>query len=844
MHTSIGKLSIYFSLLPQHYNIPLSSTTTQYTMDDDGMIMNLVVSDGPRKLSAREKAAKLKKSGLSFAQRKALREQETAKKDQEHWKKTQGGGNATTLEDRLKRRDQEKTQVRQKPYEKPEQKSFEKKSFEKKPYEKKSYDKPSVLPSVVAETDDEKFQRLMEGGPRPEKEKWVPQRNFRNRRDMEKAGKAGKSDDTAAATKHHDRDVIGTREDGSLIRRMREKTGARGGIKGTYVSSIFSEKKEDRIAGEDVQMEDEEEEVDDANAESSNAALKDSTTFSGLGCSQRLVDALVSMELAKPTKIQRGTIPRLIQRERDLFVQAQTGSGKTLAFVLPVLERIMSCEDVSRESGLFAVILTPTRELTTQIYSVLETLCRKACPWIVPGIVIGGEKKKSEKARIRKGVNILVATPGRLADHFDNTEALDLSQVRWVVLDEGDRLMELGFEETITKILRTIEWKSVLRGVDYLKEIPKNLKPLPSRRVTVLCSATMKGGVTELGKSTLKDADWVSNDSVEDALAETSVETFSAPSQLVQEWVVVPAKLRLVTLLGALRGDILQSSEKSNNTKVIVFLSCSDSVDFHFDVLSRDGSQINKMETAKTAPLLLEDVPTSVYKLHGSLSQQARTATLASFAKNSTSSILLCTDVASRGLDLPKITHVIEYDPPFSIEDHLHRVGRTARAGQDGRALLFLLPGAEEGYIEKLKVSQQMKKTTYENILAAGFGGKGWDFAATNYHLDVERWVLGDETALDRARRGFTSHIRAYATHIAAEKDMFNVRMLHLGHLAKSFALREAPGKLGKKKDPEKIKVNKDGSLDETQARKKMLDRSRKHVYNSGENAMGGYVLD
>ncbi|KAG5359272.1 ATP-dependent RNA helicase DBP7 [Yarrowia sp. C11] len=802
-------------------------------MEDDGMMLNLVVADGPRQLSAREKAAKLKKSGLTFAQRKALREEE--KKNA--WKKEQGG-TATTIEDRMKRREQDKPPVRQKPYDKP----AERKPAEKKSYEK-AYDKiasrPVAFSKPVEETDEEKYQRLMEGGKRPEKERWVPQRNFRNRRDMEKAAKSSQE---GGAQKHHDRDVIGTREDGTLIRRMREKTGAKGGIKGTYVSSIFSEKKEDRLAGEDVQMEEEEEE-EDTNAESSNAALKDSTTFAGLGCSQRLVDALVSMELAKPTKIQRGTIPRLIQRERDLFVQAQTGSGKTLAFVLPVLERIMSCDDVNRESGLFAVILTPTRELTTQIYSVLETLCRKACPWIVPGIVIGGEKKKSEKARIRKGVNILVATPGRLADHFDNTEALDLSQVRWVVLDEGDRLMELGFEETITKILRTIEWKSVLRGENYLKEIPKNLKALPSRRVTVLCSATMKGGVTELGKSTLKDADWVSNDSVEDALAETSVETFSAPSQLVQEWVVVPAKLRLVTLLGALRGDILQSSEKTN-TKVIVFLSCSDSVDFHFDVLSRDGSQINKMDTAKTAPLLLEDKSTSVYKLHGSLSQQARTATLASFAKNSTPSILLCTDVASRGLDLPKITHVIEYDPPFSIEDHLHRVGRTARAGHDGRALLFLLPGAEEGYVEKLKQSQQMKKTTYENILAAGFGGKGWDFAATNYHLDVERWVLGDETALDRARRGFTSHIRAYATHIAAEKDMFNVRMLHLGHLAKSFALREAPGKLGKKKDPEKIKVNKDGSLDETQARKKMLDRSRKHVYNSGESAMGGYVLE
>lgn len=785
------------------------------------MMLNLVVSDGPRQLTAREKNAKLKKSGLSWAQRKALKDDE--KKNA--WKKDQGGS-ATTLEDRLKRK--EKPIKQKTPYEKPQ------------PTKGVHPDRQALLQNngpSRPETDDEKFQRLMEGGKRPDKEKWVPQRNFRNRRDEEK-----KKSDDSDKPKHHDRDVLGTREDGTLIRRMREKSGAKGGIKGTYVSSIFSEKKEDRIESEDVKMEEAEEET---NAESSNAALKDSTTFAGLGCSQRLVDGLVSMELAKPTKIQRATIPRLIQRERDLFVQAQTGSGKTLAFVLPILERIMSCDDIARESGMFAVILTPTRELTTQIYSVLETLCRKACPWIVPGIVIGGEKKKSEKARIRKGVNILVATPGRLADHFDNTEALDLSQVRWVVLDEGDRLMELGFEETITKILRTIEYKSVLRGVDYLKDIPANLKKLPSRRVTVLCSATMKGGVTELGKSTLKDADWVSSESVEDALAEDTVEQFSAPSQLVQEWVVVPAKLRLVTLLGALRGySQPPSDEKKMVSKIIVFLSCSDSVDFHFDVISRDGTQINKMETAKTAPLLLDDVSTSVYKLHGSLSQQARTATLASFAKNTTSSILLCTDVASRGLDLPKISHVIEYDPPFSIEDHLHRVGRTARAGHDGRALLFLLPGAEEGYIEKLKVSQTMKKTTYENILAAGFGGKGWDFAATNYHLDVERWVLGDETALDRARRGFTSHVRAYATHIAAEKELFNVRMLHLGHLAKSFALREAPGKLGKKKDPEKVKVNKDGSLDETQARKKMLDRSRKHVYNSGESAMGGYVLD
>lgn len=758
------------------------------------MMLNMAVDEPPRRAAP---AKALKKGGGSWHQRRAaleeLKKQKFLEKD-----------GKPSLDDRM---------GRNKPYTKPDTRA--------KPYDRQ--DEPPVRP-VRPETDEEKYQRIMDGTKKAETN-WKPQRNFRVRN--ERDGEAKKPRKPREPRLN---------EDGTPMKpRVREKSGAGGGIKGTYVSSIFSEKKEDRVVEEIEEEEEEEPEV-----ESSNAALKDASTFAGLGINERLVEALLTMNLSKPTKIQRATLPRLIQRESDLFVQAQTGSGKTLAFVLPVLARIMSCPKVTRESGLFAVILTPTRELTNQIYSVLETLCRKACPWVVPGIVIGGEKKKSEKARIRKGVNVLVATPGRLADHFDNTEALDLSQVRWVVLDEGDRLMELGFEETITKILRTIEYKSVLRGENYLQDIPADLKGLPTRRTTVLCSATMKGGVQELGKTTLKDADWVSTESVPDVhdLAENTVEKHSAPAQLIQEYALVPAKLRLVTLMGALR-----AAGKVDHAKVIVFMSCSDSVDYHFDVMTREGEFVGKLETAKTAPVL-RDEPTQVYKLHGSLSQQARTATLASFTKNDAKmSILLCTDVASRGLDLPMISNVVEYDPPFSVEDHLHRVGRTARAGQEGRALLFLLPGPEEGYVEKLKQSQNMRKTTYENILAAGFGGKGWDFAATNYHLDIERWLLGDEDALDKARRGFTSHIRAYATHVAAEREMFNVRLLHLGHLAKSFGLREAPGKLGKKKDPEIVKVHKDGSLDEEQAKRKMIGRARRHVTRGGEEAMGGYQL-
>lgn len=142
------------------------------------------------------------------------------------------------------------------------------------------------------------------------------------------------------------------------------------------------------------------------------------------------------------------------------------------------------------------MILAPTRELSKQISTVLDGLLT-CCHWIVGGIVIGGEKKKSEKARLRKGLNILVATPGRLADHLDNTEVLDVSNVRWLVLDEGDRLVELGFEKDIQKIVSVLNLRSK-------KAHEKPVPGLPGRRTTVLCSATIKADVDQL-KSMYRD---------------------------------------------------------------------------------------------------------------------------------------------------------------------------------------------------------------------------------------------------------------------------------------------------------------------------------------------------
>jgi ATP-dependent RNA helicase DDX31/DBP7 len=485
---------------------------------------------------------------------------------------------------------------------------------------------------------------------------------------------------------------------------------------------------------------------------------------------------------------------------------------------------------VHRDSGLFAIVLAPTRELCKQISVVLENLLRCAT-WLVCGTVIGGEKKKSEKARLRKGLNILVATPGRLVDHLDNTQVLDVSNVRWLVLDEGDRLMDMGFEEELHGIVQKLD----------ARQRPCQVPGVPTRRTTILCSATLKMNVQRLGEISLKDAVHIKADPEdEDEKARNAnkdeEESFRVPAQLKQSYAVVAAKLRLVSLTAYLKRTFIR---KGSVMKAIVFVSCADEVDFLFEVFSRkhgerghkkdddgddeneseENGEVKKEKEKERADLSPHGTiapgsafsnpanPVTLHRLHGSLPQHIRTFTLNSFANSKTASVMVCTDVAARGLDLPNVDLVIEYDPAFSADDHTHRIGRTARLGRDGRALIFLQPGCEENYVDILKRGYRdggkaLTRTDATEILKRGFGrstessSKNWEEKATDWQMDVERWALENPEYLEMARRAFQSHVRAYATHIAAERSMFNIKELHLGHLAKSFALRDRPGKI------------------------------------------------
>ncbi|EEB05567.1 ATP-dependent RNA helicase Dbp7 [Schizosaccharomyces japonicus yFS275] len=572
---------------------------------------------------------------------------------------------------------------------------------------------------------------------------------------------------------------------------------------------------------------------------SSSAALQAPTnaplttsTFAGVQLDEVLVNHLrEKMNITAPTAVQKASLPVLLDKaDHDVFVEAETGSGKTLSYLLPIVQRMLGLPEEmhKRTAGVFAVIIAPTRELCQQIYNVVTALVNnKKAFWIVPCNVIGGEKKKSEKARIRKGTNILIGTPGRLADHLENTEALDVSNVRWVVLDEGDRLMDMGFEETITKILTTLDTQSSFSAQKL---------SIPSRKVNILCSATMQGSLAQLKEKQFKDALYVkaaaednSTDEGESQLSAVgSNDKSMAPAQLVQQYMVVPPKLRLVSLAAMLKRYVRL------NTRIVVFFSCADSVDFHFEVfksaMNLDGDDDNEPDSddgerrfvrrdADAPKVRVKEVEQHaaqakrihqnalVYRLHGSLSQPVRTATLNQFAsmKSKQPKILLCTDVAARGLDLPSVDYVIQYDAPFSTDDYVHRVGRTARAGHQGTAELFLL-ASETDYVDLLK------KTVHANIVEAPAGVSGnlqqafrragerkqqWQDNATEWQLDVEKWVLKSERHHELAKKAFSSHVRAYATHLSGERSIFNMRSLHLGHIAKSFALREAPGKMG-----------------------------------------------
>ena len=546
----------------------------------------------------------------------------------------------------------------------------------------------------------------------------------------------------------------------------------------------------------------------------SNAPLTDSSTFTGLGLNPLIATHLeTKMNISKPTSIQRASLLALLSSgdpssRRDAFIQSQTGSGKTLSYLLPILHDLLPLSAnsyIDRSIGTLAIIIAPTRELAKQISDVLDVLLKlrlrslDAAPddeenndtrltrWLVSGLLTGGATRGHEKARLRKGIPILVATPGRLLDHLQNTSSFNASKCRWLVLDEADRLMELGFADTIRGILSCLEGsrKLALQGTKGGQSMDVRDWDWSVRRRTILCSATISEDVQVLAGTALQnpiiikaaevDLPGPATDATDGAASSATDPKFTPPSQLLQKYIIVPLKLRLVTLIALLR-YLLSQSDNRGSFKIIVFLSCVDSVDFHWRLLGgstlesdSDGSESSD-DTAEQdlgeggsmevhSPLLPD---TSIFRLHGSLPLATRLSSLRAFSSSPKSqgigqraSVLLCTSVAARGLDLPRVRAVVQYDLPTEggATEYVHRVGRTARAGRGGQAWAVIAP-SEKQWVEWVQAriasgsteggAGRFEAMAVEEILQSGFGGQGREYEdrATEVQLAFERWCL------------------------------------------------------------------------------------------------------
>ncbi|VDK38112.1 unnamed protein product [Taenia asiatica] len=513
------------------------------------------------------------------------------------------------------------------------------------------------------------------------------------------------------------------------------------------------------------------------------------TSWGSFGSQSNLHPHLISIiqknfHFERPTSIQVSAMKHLLDG-RDALIKAQTGSGKTVAYALPMIHNLIEAEPlISRSDGPKALVILPTRELATQTGLVMTQLCR-ACVRIVPGCLIGGAKRKGEKASLRKGLNIIVSTPRRLLDHLGKTAALSLKGLRWLVIDEADRLVELGFERDVRRIIERVTRETS-------RECPVQ---------TVLLSATLTPGVETLAGLALKnpvkcevadDANNYSKETTEDR----PVAPFSVPSGLRHFLLVVPCKQRLVALVAFL---LLKAKYNKRSGKLIVFFATQDCVDFHYRLFSE--TLCNDSDNAEGAEFKASDL--HLYRLHGSMDHKERQAVFQEFS-SCPNGILLTTDVASRGLDLAGVAWVVQYHVSGSPIDYVHRVGRTARAGGRGRALLLLQP-EEESYTRMLTatVGLQLQRLNLADVLQTALyhlrhtkarrGVSTVEEAAASMGRYFMSTVDENSELLALAERAYLSFLRAYASFSGPMRDHFVFKRLHLGHVARAFCLRDAP---------------------------------------------------
>jgi len=379
-------------------------------------------------------------------------------------------------------------------------------------------------------------------------------------------------------------------------------------------------------------------------------------TFKDLGLLPVFTDKCAALGYTEPTPIQKQAIPVLLQGG-DIIACAETGTGKTAAFLLPILQML---GENKNKPGTKVLVLSPTRELANQT----EAFCRQFAPkGITCTAIIGGSGYKRQMDSLKRGANIIIATPGRLIDFMDQG-LINFAGLTTLVLDEADRMLDMGFLPSIKRIVRVI----------------------PNTRQTLFFSATMSPEIEHIAYSMLKDPTFI------------EVSPRGKASGLIEQTAYPVAQQSKMPLL-------LDLLDKEDFDRVLVFTRTKRGADRIAHILEKRSHKSNR--------------------IHGDRSQSQREAALLSF-KSGAVNVLVATDVAARGIDIDSVSHVINYDIPEAPEDYVHRIGRTGRAGNKGRAItLFTI--AEE---HSMRAIERLTGEKVERIVLPDFGGHNFTNAA------------------------------------------------------------------------------------------------------------------
>ncbi len=513
--------------------------------------------------------------------------------------------------------------------------------------------------------------------------------------------------------------------------------------------------------------------------------------FKDLPICSKTLQGLNSSKYFNLTPIQRATLPHTLGG-RDVLGASKTGSGKTLCFLIPILDNLFR-DGWVKEEGLGALILLPTRELAMQVFEVINKI-GKYHNFSV-GMVIGGNDYEKEKY-IVNNMNILIGTPGRILQHMSESYMFNADNLKMLVIDEADRILDEGFEEELFKLL----------------------KYLPKNRQTLLFSATLTRSLKRLVKIHMNSPEYINlsnTDNVLNAIEninknEISImkinnnkDTNNNSNDLnsnISNDLIIPKNLnQFYTIVEPEdRVNVLYSFLKTHKTsKCLVFVSSRKQVRYFTEIFKH----------LKLGMLFLD--------IHGKQKQGKRSTTFYTFSQKRNSVVLFATDLASRGVDFPAIDWVIQLDPPEDISQYIHRVGRTARYKSDGNSVLFVSE-KENNFIKELKIRKI-------NILKMKIPPN-----KINNITPVVRSLLSEHKELiELAEKAITSYIKSI--NLMTNKNVFNIKNIDLGKLALSYGLVSSPEMIVKTKKEVEKEINEE-DIQKINIKEKKLEEEQKLI--------------